>query len=278
MNQAGAKKTGQFTQWLASWRRDLSDLVVPADGELNDVDYLDLIMTHYLSSLDTLMVDATVMKALSSIYTKLHANTGEANAKYAIRRFISDSCWICAPSVNAVQHRRQESAPKLSDLKTDLIALQKAALKIAVQIKRLPLHFAGGVSVEYLQGRMAAGNPVTFILSRKTAWNHPVPHESTPDSIGDLMRCFACDMEEEAALIQIAIDASRQKGGKLNSLHFAMVGLSDASLRLSTASPAMPQFALVTNVIDSLMHPLSGIDPTTVRKHYRAVQMRKTRS
>ena len=186
-----------------------------------------------------------------------------------------DACWICGLKLNRAD-TNTKAAP--GDLKKDWLNLNRAAIRLAKQIEALTSS-DGSDSQPYLEARLQAGNPVGYIFKRKNSWQSALPRQSTQPPIrrlSELLRCFASDVEEEAALLGIVIETRRQKGGAQAGLHFAMDGLASASVTLSAAVPPQPNFALVNSAIAALLGPADGFDSGTVRRRYKAAQRRKT--
>lgn len=277
MTKNTCKVSASSMQWLPAWQKSIQSLVVPDEPDLRLVDYRDILMKHNLPRLITLLKDVAVMDRLTKAYIPLQAKIGDDDAQAAIRQFLMNACWICKPRADAAGEKEPKCTPDRGDLKKDLLNLSKAAVKLAKQIQALSPSSAGPDSSRYQEARLDAGNPVGYILNRKNAWQSAVPQQPVR-RLSELLRSFASDIAEEGALLQIAIDSNRQKSGGRASLHFAMDSLTTASLPLSTACLAEPDFPLVTKVIESLMCPNIGLDPATVSKRYLSVQKKKTRA
>ena len=173
------------------------------------------------------------MEALRKPYQKLLVRDSEYEAQEALKTFIADACWICNPTVNARLEARRTSR---SAHVAELTSLGKSCLKLANRIESLmPI---SALSMTYLQKRTASGNAKNFIAQRPQGWANSL--ESQETRLPYLLKCFASEALEEAAVHQKAITSKRQTGGKLEKQYFAIDSLCSASKRLSTAERPAP--------------------------------------
>jgi hypothetical protein len=265
-----------FRPWIYAWSKYIQALEVVEGSDLDEVDHQDLVAKANLPRLTALLKDERFFKLLEKTYCQLHAKVGESTAQRAVRQFVMNACWICQPRLNLIGCIKDNATPDPGGLKRDWERLAVASIKLAKQIEDLSPRF-GPDSYEYLEERIQAGNPVGFVLERKNAWRNALPQHPTR-RLSELLRCFASDILEEAALLNLAIADNRQKGGKQAGLHFAMDALTTASIVLSVVDPPKPNFVIVNSVIATLLDPSDGFDPSTVRLRYMTAQRRKTRA
>ena len=263
-----------FMTWLETWRYYIQNLEITAGADLTDIDYQDILLKGNEIQLNALLGDPTFIDLLAKAYDKLGIKFGHTSAQFAVREFLMNACWICKPSLNRADSRRDNTKASPGDLKKEWLNLNRASIKLAKQIEALTTNH-GADSQPYLEERLQAGNTVGYILKRKSSGQStkpPLPIRR----LSELLRCFADDVNEEAVLLDIAIDALRQKGGAQVGLHFAMDALANESVALSPAVPPQPNFALVNRAIATLLDPPQGFDPGTVRRRFKAAQRRKT--
>lgn len=267
-------KDTALSMWLSGWCDSLKNL--DAKSPENEKDHQDFLAKEHLLSLNMLLNEEVFVKLLAKSYERLLVKVDAARAKEAVKRFLINACWICNHSQKPDTDKKRISKQYLGDLKKDWVNLSNASIKLADQIKKLsPKN--GPDSYSYLDARLNAGNQVGYIFNRKNAWgrvNNPHPDRL----LSELLVCFASDILEEAALLDIAIGKKRQSGGAQSELHFAMDALTSASLNLAIDAPPKPDFALVNRVILILINPAEEVDPSTVRKRYRASRQRKSQA
>ncbi len=264
--------------WLSTWRQFIQNLEITEDTDLTDIDHQDIVVRGNLPRLIALLADKDFTGKLTKAYGPIHDKVGGPQAQETIRQFLMDACWLCQPRLNAAQKKTKNmGAADPGDAKKSMLALNKAALKLAQQIQDHSPSAIGPDSCTYLEERLQAGNPIGYIFKRKNSWQSALPQQPTR-RLTELLRCFASDIEEEAALLSISIEGHRQKSGSQAGLHFAMDALAQASIALSTKTPAQPNFAIVNSVIATLLDPPNGFDSSTVRRRYLANQKRKTRT
>lgn len=273
MTKPKTKDDALFRQWLSAWSQSIHQLEVI---ESADIEYQDIVIKGNMPNLTALLNDDAFTNLLAKAYRRLHDKAGGGPAQSAIRQFLMNACWLCKPRLNLVGDKNDNAKPGPGDLKKDWLNLTKASIKLAKQIEDLSPSF-GPDSQPYLEARLQAGNPVGYIFNRKNPWQSALPQQPTR-RLSELLRCFASDIAEEAVLTGIAVDAHRQKGGAQTELHFAMDGLTSASIALSVTVPAQPNFAIVNSVIATLLAPSRGFDSSTVRRRYMAIKQRKTRA
>lgn len=276
MTKPKKKDDAAFRQWLSAWSQSIHKLQVVAGVQNTDVDYQDIVIRGNMPRLTTLLKDTVFTNLLAKTYGQLNAKVGNVGAQTAIRQFLINACWICKPGLNPVGGKNKYLKAAPGDLKKEWLDLHKASLKLAKQIEALSPSF-GPDSQIYLEARLQAGNPVGYIYKRKAPYQSALPRQPTR-RLSELLRCFASDIQEEAALISIEIETHRQKGGAQSGLHFAMDALASASIVLSVDVPAKPNFAIVNSVIATLLGPPLGFDSGTVKRRYSVAEKRKTRA
>jgi hypothetical protein len=276
MKNSKPKDDTSFRRWLSAWYQSIHELEVTEGADSAAVDYQDIVIKGNLPRLTALLQDEAFPNLLARAYGPLRDKVHNTPAQWAVREFLMNACWICRPSLNSVPDKKDNSTPTPGDLKKDWLNLNKASVKLAKQIEALSPSF-GPDSSTYLEARLQAGNPVGYIFNRKHSRHNAIPQQPTR-RLSELLRCFASDIEEEAALLGIQIEGHRQKGGAQAGLHFAMDSLTSASLSLSAVVPAKPNFALVNRVIELLLDPVDGFDSSTARRRYLAAVRRKTRA
>lgn len=264
-----------LTKWLSAWCQFIQDLELIEGADLTAIDYQDILVKANLPRLNALLQDDKFIDLLTKAYAQLRDKVGDGAAQHATRQFLTDTCWLCRPSLNLTSDKRDTTKDPRGDLKKDLLKLNRDSIKLAKLIKSLSSSY-GLDSLSYLEERLQAGNPLGFIFNRKNSWQNALPAPSFR-RLSELLRCFADDINEEAALLGIAIDARRQHGGAQAGLHFAMDGLTTASIRLSAEDPREPNFALVNRAIVTLLDPSNSFDSATVRRRFVTAQKRKTR-
>lgn len=265
-----------FKAWLSAWHRSIQNLNLLEGADPASIDHQDFLVKCNLPRLTALLDDEPFIDLLAKAHQQLGEKLGDDDAKNAIRTFIMNACWICKPSLSQSGGKKHDTIAAPGDLKKDLLNLNKACIKLAKQIEVLPSHYSPD-SQTYLEARLRAGNPIGYILKRKNVWRSALP--PSPDRrLSELLRCFADDINEEAALQAIAIDGRRQKGGAQAGLHLAMDGLTSASMSLSDEQPRKPNFSLVNRAIATLLDPPNSFDPSTARRRFMAAQKRKTRT
>lgn len=260
-------------RWLNDWMRALRQIDPGQECDPGQHDNRELLMAHYVPSLEEILSDPDSMLALTNTYKKLLLRKPEDQAREAVRQFLTDACWLCAPALKTrMDDRKRKTAPRSENV-TDLVALSKATLRLIKQIEKLmPV---GALSLAYLQGRMDANNPVGYMAHRPNGWTSALPADK--NSLPYLMQCFASDVLETALVRQSFIDVNRQSGGKISSLYFAIDALCMASMRLSTALRPLPNYSLISNIIGVLMKTQKP-DVSTLRKRCRSNNTRKTQS
>lgn len=262
--------------WLRDWRNAIAAMKVAEADDVSQYHHRDVLMAQQLNRrdnfkpFDELLADPDVMGALSKPYQKLLLRDSEDVARDTLKQFIADACWTCNPTVNL--RLTTGNVPRSTHV-DDLKRLSKSCSKLAANMKKLMP--AGATSLKYLTARMDAGNPPGFIQNRPTGW--ATASLSKEPSLPFLLQCFASDTLEQAGMIQSAIDAQRQTGGKLSAQHLAINLLCTASTRLSTAGRPAPLFNLVSHVIGVLMRiPPPPVD--TLRTRYRVAKKKKTQT
>ena len=262
-------------EWLSTWHQYIRDLDVSEDLDLTETDYRDSLARANLPHLTSLLKNDAVIELLTEAYIALQATMCWAKARAIIRNFIVDACWICKVTENGQAPSMLKHTLDRGDQKKDLLNLSKAAAKLAKQITALAPSTLGPDSYPYLEERLQAGNPVGHIFTRKKSWQSYASKQPVR-RLSELLTCFASDVAEEAAMLGIAIEKKRQKGGRQAGLHFAMDSLTSASKSLSVEVSKPPNFALVNCILVTLIDPADGFDPSTARKRYSAAQRRKT--
>lgn len=276
MKKPKTKGDATFRRWLSAWSQSIQRLEVLEGTDPTNIAYQDLVVKGNMLCLNALLKDDVFTSLLATAYDQLSDKFGDDSAQSATRDFLMNACWICKPSLSSVGDTNGNTKPAPGDLKKEWLNLSKASIKLAKQIETLSPSF-GPDSEPYLEARLKAGNPVGYIFNRKNPWRNAVRQPSTR-RLSELLRCFAIDIEEEAALLGIAIGAHRQKGGAQAGLHFAMDALTGATIALSIDVPAQPNFALANRVITTLLTPSGGLDSSTIRRRYLAAKKRKTRA
>jgi hypothetical protein len=261
--------------WLSTWRQYVENIVVNDDADLAEICHQDMLVKAHLPRLTKLVQDDAFIKLLAKSHDQLSKKVGEEPARSAVRRFLTTACWVCKPGFPATNDKailKQDSG----DLKRDWLYLYEASIKLAKQIERLSPAL-GPDSYTYLEARLQAGNPLGYIYKRKNSWPSALPQQPAR-RLSELLRCYASDIQEEAALLGIAMESRRQIGGAQADLHLALDEMARASILISAEVPSKPNFALVNSVIVALLDPPNGFDSSTARKRFMASKRRKTRA
>ena len=261
-------------RWLHDWRNAIATMKVAKTDDVSQYDRRDFLMAQHLKRsanlkpFDKILANPDVMAALAKPYQKLLLRESEDIVRGTLKQFIADACWICSPTVNSQLTAGQ--VPRSTQV-DDLKRLSNSCFKLADKIRKLMP--AGALSLEYLTTRMDSGNQPGFSKNRPHGWATAMPSKET--GLPLLLQCFASDVLEQAGMIQNAIDATRQTGGKLSAQHFAINSLCTASTLLSTAKEPAPLFNLVSRVIGVLMCiPPPPVD--TLRKRYTIRKKKKS--
>jgi hypothetical protein len=265
------KTTGDtvFRQWLFDWIESIRRIpnVVGIGNDFTG--YEDILASGNLPQLTVLLKDEALVDSLSKAFFQLRAKVGDEPAQRATTQFLINACWLCKSKPKAVN-----TIQSPGDRKKDLLNLNKASIKLAKQIEALTSK-AGPNSCTYLEERLQSANPVGYALKHTNTWQNAMPAQPTR-RLSELLQCFADDIMEEAALLSIDIDAHRQKSGAHADLHSVMDALTAASTSISAADSPKPNFALVNRVIEAMLDPPGGLDPSTARRRFLATQKRKT--
>ena len=263
-------------RWLHDWRNAIATMKVAATDDVSQYDHRDFLMAQHLKRpanlkpFDKILADPDVMAALTKPYQKLLLRDSEDIARETLKQFIADACWICSPTVNSQLIDGQ--VPRSTQI-DDLERLSNSCSKLADKMKKLMP--ASALSLKYLTTRMDSGNQPGFIQNRPHGWATALLSKET--SLLFLVQCFASDVLEQAGMIQNAINATRQTGGKLSASHFTINSLCTASTLLSTAEKPAPLFNLVSRVMGVLM--CTNPPPVdTLRKRYKMTKKKKTQS
>jgi hypothetical protein len=206
---------------------------------------------------------------LTVAYQNAEARLGPVDARAAVKKFLVDASWICHWTLSA--ERRvvpSRATPSRSEAVGDLRALAAEVLSLAKRLRSASPHLGKALDIDYLRKRHLAGNPEGFIFERM-GWQTALHRAGV--TVDLYLDALVADIREEAALRQIAVESRRQTGGKLAPYYSVIDMLTICSGRLS----ASPDFALIADVINSLIKPNPPLDPDPLRKRYKAKQKRK---
>jgi hypothetical protein len=235
------------------------------------MDLLIELAVQYRPRMLNLLKDLQVVTAVDQAVLNTSQTCSPTIAVERVARLLIDACWVSqVPSAsNQLIGKASNQAGTRTAKLRELVAAAKTAKDLGKGLQSLT---AKSLTVSHLSSRFEAGNPTIFSHQRR-GWNTAMPKTSSPH-ISSLLETLAWELTEEAALLSLNIENTRQRGSSRREINILIDHLLQQSVNLGAINrkgqPA-PDFDLVHAVVTSLL-PAFPLDISTARKRWATRQ------
>jgi len=266
--QSKAPVSQSGSKLLAKWLNALPPVPNP---ETPAMEPLIELAVQYRSRMIALLKDPQVAASVDQSVRTAAQSCSTAIAVERIAQLLVDACWLShAPhaSKHLFENASNQAGSRTDNLR-ELMAAAKTAKDLGTRLKSLT---AESLTVSHLTSRLAAGNATLFVHQRK-GWNIAV-HKTESPHVSELLETLACELTEEAAMLSLIIETTRQPGSSRQGINMLIDHLLQRSVNLGALNlkgEPVPDFDFVHSVVTSL-HPTLSLDISTARKRWAARQ------